>query len=183
MKALLPGETTADIIQKTGGNCNPNRLMQPYSGELLHACAYYQELRIKRGRDTIPMTNGREIMSDRLTEITQALTRLRAPLCQGEYDLHALVAGAFQEAGIPFLHEERLGPRCRIDFLAGTVGIEVKKGKPVRRQLLRQLERYAKSARVEALVVVVERAADLPGEILGKPCFTLSMNRLWGIAL
>lgn len=122
-------------------------------------------------------------MSNRLTEITQALSRLRVPFCPGEYDLHALVASALREADISFLHEERLGPRCRIDFLAGTVGIEVKKGKPERKQLLRQLERYAKSSRIEALVVVVERAADLPGEILGKPCITLSMNRLWGIAL
>jgi hypothetical protein len=122
-------------------------------------------------------------MSNRLTEVTQALLKLRAPFCQGEYDLHALVADAFKEAGIPFLHEERLGPRCRIDFLAGTVGIEVKKGRPERKQLLRQMERYALSSRIEALVVVVERAADLPGEISGKPCVTLSMNRLWGIAL
>lgn len=118
-----------------------------------------------------------------LTEIMQVLLRLRAPFCQGEYDLHALVASALKEADIAFLHEERLAQRCRIDFLAGTVGIEVKKGKPVRKQLINQLERYAASPRVDALVVVVERAADLPGVISGKPCITLSMNRLWGIAL
>jgi hypothetical protein len=116
-------------------------------------------------------------------EITQALERLRVPFCQGEYEIHDLVAGALSEADISFLHEERLGPRCRIDFLAGTVGVEVKKGKPDRKLLMRQLERYAFSSRIEALVVVVERTADLPGEILGKPCVTLSMNRLWGIAL
>lgn len=118
-----------------------------------------------------------------LMHVTQAITRLRAPFCQGEYDLHALVAGALREADIPFLHEEHLAPRCRIDFLAGTVGIEVKKGRPQRGQLLRQMERYARSPRVKSLVVLVERAADLPGEILGKPCVVFSLNRLWGIAL
>ncbi len=122
-------------------------------------------------------------MENRLMDVTRALMRLRAPFCQGEYDLHALAASALREAGIPFLHEVRLAPRCRIDFLADTVGIEVKKGKPERRQLLHQLERYAGSPRIESLVVLVERAADLPGEILGKPCVTLSINRLWGIAL
>lgn len=122
-------------------------------------------------------------MENRLMIVTQALMRLRAPFCQGEYDLHALTASALREADIYFLHEERLAPRCRIDFLADTVGIEVKKGKPERRQLLRQLERYAGSPRIEALVVLVERAADIPGEILGKPCVTLSINRMWGIAL
>lgn len=118
-----------------------------------------------------------------LTDIMQALLKLRAPFCPGEYDLHALVASALREAGIAFLHEERLAQRCRIDFLSGTVGIEVKKGKPVRRQLINQLERYAASPRIDTLVVVVERTADLPGEISGKPCVTLSINRLWGIAL
>ncbi len=122
-------------------------------------------------------------MGNCLMHVTQALSRLRAPFCQGEYDLHALAANALREADISFLHEERLAPRCRIDFLAGTVGIEVKKGRPERRRLLRQLERYAVSPRIEALVVLVERAADLPGEILGKPCVTISVNRLWGIAL
>ena len=118
-----------------------------------------------------------------LTEISQALHRLRSPFCQGEYDLHALVALALRDKNISFLHEERLGPRCRIDFLAGTVGIEVKKGRPERKQLMRQLERYAQSPRIESLIVLVERYASLPGEILQKPCITLSINRLWGIAL
>lgn len=118
-----------------------------------------------------------------LSRVTQAISRLRAPFCKGEYDLHALVAGALREADIPFLHEERLAPRCRVDFLAGTVGIEIKKGRPQRRQLLHQLERYAASPRIEALVVLAERAADLPNEILGKPCVVISLNRLWGIAL
>ncbi len=118
-----------------------------------------------------------------LTEISQALHRLRPPFCQDEYDLHALVALALRDKNISFLHEERLGPRCRIDFLAGTVGIEVKKGRPERKQLMRQLERYAQSPRIEALIVLVERYASLPGEILQKPCITLSINRLWGIAL
>jgi hypothetical protein len=51
MKALLPGETTSIIIQKISSNCNPLRFMQTNSDELLHRCANFQELRIKRGRD------------------------------------------------------------------------------------------------------------------------------------
>lgn len=122
-------------------------------------------------------------MSLTLTEVTQALTRMRAPFCISEYDMHALAASAFAEAGIPFLHEERLAPRCRIDFLVGNVGIEIKKGKPEHARLLRQLERYAQSPRIGALIVLVERAADIPSEIHNKPCVALSVNRLWGIAL
>lgn len=122
-------------------------------------------------------------MDDSLSRVVEALSRLRAPFCPGEYDLHDLAAKMLSEAGIPFIHEARLSPRCRIDFLAGTVGIEVKKGRPERKRLLRQLERYALSGQVQSLVVLVERAADLPPAIGGKPCVTLSANRMWGIAL
>ncbi len=122
-------------------------------------------------------------MEDQLSSVVRALARLRAPLCQGEYDLHRLAAQALEAEGIDFLHEVTLSPRCRIDFLAGAVGIEIKKGKPARGRLMEQLARYAESGRVQALVILVERSANLPATVLGKPCVMLSANRLWGIAL
>ena len=122
-------------------------------------------------------------MDDSLEKVVEALGRLRAPFCPGEYDLHDLAAKALSEAGISFVHEARLLPRCRIDFLAKGVGIEVKKGRPERKRLLRQLESYAESQQVQSLVVLVERSADLPPSVGGKPCVTLCVNRMWGIAL
>ncbi len=122
-------------------------------------------------------------MEVRLADVTSALMRLRAPFCPGEYDLHALAAAALSDAGIPFEHEAALAPRCRIDFLSGAIGIEVKRGKPERKRLVGQLARYAACTKIEALVVLVERTADLPTHICGKPCILLSVNRLWGIAL
>ena len=122
-------------------------------------------------------------MGELLQEVVGALKRLRAPLCQGEYDLHSLVASALSQAGISYAHEVPLAPRCRIDFLVGDVGIEIKKGKPRERQLLVQMEKYAMSPAIGALVVLVERSANLPLYVCGKPCVILSINRLWGIAL
>jgi hypothetical protein len=122
-------------------------------------------------------------MEQQLAQVVSALKRLRTPFAIGEYDLHALAEDALREAGIPFMHEVCLAPRCRIDFLADMVGIEIKKGKPDRKMLLHQLERYASSTKVEALVVLVERTADLPAIVMGKPCVLLSLNRMWGIAL
>lgn len=86
-----------------------------------------------------------------------ALQGLRVPLQQGEYDLHRLVEDALTAAGIPWEHEVRLAPRCRIDLMCGGTGIEIKRGKPVRSQLLAQLDRYAACPRVTSLLVVVER--------------------------
>ncbi len=122
-------------------------------------------------------------METRLMDVVAALSRLRAPFCPGEYDLHALAAQTLHTAGIPFRHEVRLAPRCRIDLMAGSIGIEIKRGKPDIRRLVSQLERYAASDEIAALVLLVERKADLPEEIGGKPCVSLSVNKLWGIAL
>ena len=66
--------------------------------------------------------------------IMAALATVRAPAMPGEYDLHAEVSAALDRAGINHSHEYRLAPRCRIDFLAGRVGIEIKKGDLCRRR-------------------------------------------------
>ena len=97
--------------------------------------------------------------------------------------MHARIAAGLEAAGIVCAHEVKLAPRCRIDFLADGIGIEVKRGKPSRRALLRQLGRYAGCESVRALILVAERGANLPVRVGGKPCYCLSMNRLWGIAL
>ncbi len=112
-----------------------------------------------------------------------ALSTLRVPIQQAEYDLHLLVAQCLAEHGLPCAHEVRLAPRCRIDLMCGGVGIECKRGKPERKTLLAQLTRYAACEQVEALIVVTERGVALPDRILGKPVQMLCLNRLWGIAL
>ena len=116
-------------------------------------------------------------------QVLAALRRLRVPIQQGEYDLHVLVAEALRDAGLNAAHEVRLGPRCRIDFLCGDVGIEIKRGRVERTAVFSQLSRYASSGQVQALILVTERTLSLPDSIAGKPLFTVCLNRLWGIAL
>lgn len=118
-----------------------------------------------------------------MERVYEALQRLRAPIQQGEYDLHRLVMAALEEAGIPYLHEYVLGPRCRIDLMCGGVGIEVKRGRPERGRLIAQLSRYAAFPEIRGLIVVAERSVSLPRTLGGKPVQLLCLNRLWGIAL
>ena len=118
-----------------------------------------------------------------IARIEEALARVRMPAQPEEYDIHAQVAEALGAEGIPFIHEYPLAPRCRIDFKAGCVGIEVKKGRPASNDLVRQLRRYLASDELEAVVVVTQRATALPERILGKPVRLVSLNRLWGVAL
>ncbi len=112
----------------------------------------------------------------------KALKSIRAPLPRDEYDLHGLVANALQKAEIDFVHEAPLAPRCRIDFLCGDIGIEIKRNRPDKKETLRQLEKYAKTGKIKHLVLVSEKALSLPDTVCGVKMHTISLYKLWGIA-
>ena len=118
-----------------------------------------------------------------IARIIDAIAAVRMPAQPEEYDIHAAVARALTEAGLEFEHEYRLGPRRRIDFRVGRIGIEVKKGRPVSAQLREQLARYLESDALDAVIVVTQRVTRLPERIDGKPVYIISLNRLWGVAL
>jgi len=118
-----------------------------------------------------------------MERICNALSTLRAPLQQGEYDLHRLVMDALDAASIPWEHEVRLAPRCRIDLMCGSVGIEIKRGQPDKARILQQLTRYAACPQVTGLILVTEKTVPVPRAIHGKPVRLICLNRLWGIAL
>ena len=115
--------------------------------------------------------------------VCSALLEVRAPLQQGEYDLHRLVMDTLSRQGVSFEHEVSLAPCCRIDLMCGGVGIEIKRGRVERAKVLRQLTRYAACPQVTGLILVTEKSLNLPREIGGKPVRIVCLNRLWGIAL
>ena len=115
--------------------------------------------------------------------VLKALAAIRAPQAQDEYDLHGLAARALQEADISFRHEAPLAPRCRVDFLCGSVGIEIKRGRPERVQVEKQLRRYAETGKVTALILLSEKTLPaLPGFVAGVPVYPVSLHKLWGVA-
>ena len=118
-----------------------------------------------------------------MERIRRALSCLRVPPVGSEYDLHAQIAQALEEAGIAYQHEVPIAPRCRIDFLCGNIGIEVKQGKHDRKQLTAQAEKYLKSDVIESLLLVTRDGAMLPGRIAGKRVEVFGLSRLWGPAL
>ena len=123
------------------------------------------------------------VISQNISPIAAALSAVRMPARPEEYDIHAQVASALGAAGLAYEHEYRLGPRCRIDFRVGRVGIEVKKGRPASSQLREQLRRYLEADALDAMIVVTQRMTALPDAICGKPVALVSLNRLWGVAL
>ena len=120
-----------------------------------------------------------------MQEILKTLSRLRINPVNEEYDLQHEINTVLVLAGINHWKEYPLGPRNRVDFLTYNKGIviEVKKGKPNKAQVIRQLERYASFDKVKGIILVVEKNLDIPREINGKPCVSFGLNKLWGIAL
>ncbi len=119
-----------------------------------------------------------------MQKVLAALSNIRiAKAAPEEYEIHDAVARALENAGIPARHEAKLGPRCRIDFLCGRIGIEIKKGKTERSRLHAQCAKYLASDELDALVLLSPRALYLPDKIGGKPVVIFSLNRLWGVAL
>ena len=97
-----------------------------------------------------------------IARIVDVLSAVRMPAQPEEYDIHAAVAGALEAAGLDYEHEYVLGPRCRIDFRVGRVGIEVMKGRPATSDLTKQLRRYLASDALDGAIVVVQRVTALP---------------------
>lgn len=116
-------------------------------------------------------------------QVLSALAAIRAPQTQDEYDLHGLAADALQRADIAFRHEAPLAPRCRIDFLCGRVGIEIKRGRPDRLPVRKQLQKYAETGMLDAIILLSEKTLpSLPGFIGKIPVYPVSLYKLWGIA-
>ncbi len=118
-----------------------------------------------------------------LQSVLDALQELRSPFALYETDLHQQVGKRLTDAGLPCVHEAKLGPGCRIDFLVGGIGIEIKKGKPDANAVKQQLLRYAACDGVEAIVLITQRTIKAPKTALGKPVHVIVLNQLWGVAL
>ncbi len=115
--------------------------------------------------------------------VLSALREIRLPYALYEMDIHWHVRQALEAAGIPFTHEAKLSKGCRIDYLAGGVGIEIKKGKPNPKRLMAQLERYLASDALHSIVVVGWHSVRIPPEINGKRAEQVALSQLWGISL
>ena len=115
--------------------------------------------------------------------VAYAIETIRCGAVCTEEELHAQIAHVLQAHGLEVRHEVCLAPRCRIDFMCGGIGIEIKKSRPERSKLIAQLTRYAACDQVEALIVAAPRGVNLPKEIAGKRVIMIALERLWGISL
>lgn len=122
-------------------------------------------------------------MQDLTAAILNALQTIRIPAMPEEYEIHSAIETALTEYSIDFIHEAKIGTGCRIDFLCGDIGIEVKKGRPVASVLKKQITRYLSCESVNVLIVVLQKPCKLPAHVCNKEVHIVSLERLWGVAL
>lgn len=97
-----------------------------------------------------------------------------------ELAAHRRIRKLLEAEGFEVECEVALTRGDRIDVLVGTVGVEVKVRGGRRLDILRQLERYAASDRVEALVLGTGGAWPRGFvEVKGKPLFVASLVGGW----
>jgi hypothetical protein len=119
-----------------------------------------------------------------MPRIIHLLITHRFPLAD-EKLLQAEIAGVLAAAQLSFRREVRLGPRDIVDFVVDdpaqiTVGVAVEvKIKGNRRDIFRQLERYAAYDAVSAIVLATNVPMNLPETICGKPASVAALGRGW----
>lgn len=120
----------------------------------------------------------------KVQDVISILKNLRIKGIYEEYEIQDEISKLLKDHNIMFTKEYKLGPRNRIDFLLPDgIGIEVKKGKPNRARTVAQLERYTEFQQIKSIILVIERSMDIPKAINNKPCFSIGLNKQWGIAL
>jgi len=100
-----------------------------------------------------------------------------------EESIHRKIMDVFDNYKIQYVHEYKLIPHKRFDFWLDGIVLEIKKKKPSKITLLNQLNKYTKSDKVKAIIVVLEKSMDLPKSLNDTPIFVLSLNANWGVAI
>ena len=127
--------------------------------------------------------NSAEKAKENISVIENALRVLLVPATPGEYDLHALISCALDNANLSYVHEAKIEKGCRADFMVGNICVEVKKSKPDKNTLLKQVTRYLSADAVHGILVVMQKSVPLPPVIMNKPVRLLSLDKLWGVSL
>lgn len=113
-----------------------------------------------------------------LLPIAGAIRNARCSL-SNEKATQADIEKVLLASGLSFQREARLGPGDIPDFMVDDrLAIEVKlRGQ--RKQIYRQLSRYASYPQVDGLIFVSNISMSIPETIEGKPVMVVSLGRAW----
>ncbi|HCQ52701.1 hypothetical protein [Brevundimonas diminuta] len=113
-------------------------------------------------------------------ELIRSLSRPRFDLddekaCQAQ--IYEWLVEQFPEYRVE--RERKLGLADRVDFFIAGVAIEVKMNRARPAEIVKQMRRYADNPEVSAVIVLSNRALQLPGKMHGRPVYGVSLGRAW----
>lgn len=94
---------------------------------------------------------------------------------RAQTDVEQLLA----QAGIAFEREVRLTESDIVDFMVDDIGIELKLRGARKKDVYRQLCRYARYPRVGSLILASNLSMGLPGQIEGKDAYFVRLGEAW----
>ncbi|NMD37441.1 MAG: DNA/RNA nuclease SfsA [Christensenellaceae bacterium] len=119
-----------------------------------------------------------------INKILGLLKGAKLPFSVEEFQIHQHIIKLFNDNDIKFIHEFKIKGNSRIDFFVeDEIGVEVKKGRPNKTNLIKQLTKYSECENICAIIVIVEKSIALPDSINGKNIYSINLNSQWGIAL
>jgi hypothetical protein len=110
-------------------------------------------------------------------DIAAMLSRKRFTLAT-EKDVQAEIEAVLKSTVPEYRREVELNGKNEIDFMVGTVGIEVKI-KGAKAAIYKQLERYAAFDEVTELIFVTSKSVGIPATINNKSIYVVNMSKAW----
>ncbi len=111
------------------------------------------------------------------SEIAAILSRKRFTLAT-EKDVQSEIEKVLNQAVGEYQREVELDNNNTIDFMVGSIGIEVKI-KGAKAAIYKQLQRYAQFDEITALIFVSSRTMGIPETINDKPIYVVNMSKAW----
>lgn len=119
-------------------------------------------------------------MKSELGLVRLALEGVRFDL-HNEKVLQSQVADRLTAEGLDFAREVRLSPAHIIDFMVGSVGVEIKIRRPGNsaKAVYMQCLAYCGHHQVQALLLLTNYMLGLPPDLSGKPTQKLNLGLAW----
>jgi hypothetical protein len=117
--------------------------------------------------------------------MTGTITRLVALIRSARIDLssekraQADLEQVLSSAGIEFQREEPLTATDIVDFLVAGIALELKLRGARKKEVYRQLCRYARNPRVNSILLASNVSMGLPARIEGKDAYLVKLGEAW----
>lgn len=112
------------------------------------------------------------------SEIVNLIRRVRIDLST-EKRSQADIESALTASGVAFIREHPLSKSDVVDFMVGSIALELKLRGSRKMEVFRQLKRYALHPEVSTIILASNLSMGLPTSIEGKDAYFVKLGEAW----